>query len=425
MTAVNVPDPEENLAAPIHVGPVRNSRHVPGRWARPSRKAVDWPADAVPAWLACSGTGFAVGCLQSPLSAQPTGHMLNSIRATRGMAVAPHALAAQSALAVLRERGNALEAMIAAAATIPVVYPHMNSIGGDGFWLIHVPGQPVRAIDACGAAALAASREWYAERGIAKSIPFRGGVAANTVAGTISGWDLAFALSRELGGRLPLARLLADAVDYAEHGIAVTRSQAANTAAKRRELESQPGFAETFLPGGNVPAAGEVFKQPRLGRNAAPPRRQRARRLLSRRARARHRRGPGRHRQPADAGRSRAAPRAVAHPASARALAGHAVQHAAADPGPGVAADPRHPRRVADRQGRSCKRRLRAFVRRGRQAGVPRPGPPHHRSRLHDGRPAGLPRCSRGPRARGRDRPAARRRPGAPAKDLRIPSGWV
>jgi gamma-glutamyltranspeptidase/glutathione hydrolase len=180
------------------------------------------------------------------------------------MAVAPHALAAQSALAVLRERGNALEAMIAAAATIPVVYPHMNSIGGDGFWLIHVPGQPVRAIDACGAAALAASREWYAARGFAKSIPFRGGVAANTVAGTISGWELALALGRELGGTLPLSRLLADAVDYADRGIAVTASQAANTAAKRHELESQPGFAAVFLPGGKVPVAGEVFKQPRL-----------------------------------------------------------------------------------------------------------------------------------------------------------------
>jgi gamma-glutamyltranspeptidase/glutathione hydrolase len=191
--------------------------------------------------------------------------MLNSLRATRGMAVAPHALASQSALAVLREGGNALEAMIAAAATIPVVYPHMNSIGGDGFWLIHVPGQPVRAIDACGAAAMSASREWYAQRGITASIPFRGGVAANTVAGTLSGWDLAFAYSRELGGRLPLSRLLADAIDYAERGIPVTRSQAANTAAKRGELEPQPGFARTFLPGGKVPAAGELFKQPRLG----------------------------------------------------------------------------------------------------------------------------------------------------------------
>jgi len=190
--------------------------------------------------------------------------MLNSIRATGGMAVAPHALAAQSALAVLRERGNALEAMIAAAATIPVVYPHMNSIGGDGFWLIHVPGQPARAIDACGAAALAASRDWYAGRGISQAIPFRGGVAANTVAGTISGWDLAFAFSRELGGRLPLARLLADATEYAERGIVVTASQAVNTAAKRPDLEAQPGFAETFLPAGEAPAAGQLFRQPRL-----------------------------------------------------------------------------------------------------------------------------------------------------------------
>ena len=70
--------------------------------------------------------------------------------ATRGMMVAPHALAAQSGLAVLREGGNALEAMVAAAATISVVYPHMNGIGGDSFWLIHEPGRDVVTIDACG-----------------------------------------------------------------------------------------------------------------------------------------------------------------------------------------------------------------------------------------------------------------------------------
>ncbi|MFN7087827.1 MAG: gamma-glutamyltransferase, partial [Burkholderiales bacterium] len=95
--------------------------------------------------------------------------MINPIRGIRGMAVAPHAAAAQSALAVLREGGNALEAMIAAAATIAVVYPHMNSIGGDSFWLVHVPGKAPGAIDACGAAAQAATREWYAERGITAS----------------------------------------------------------------------------------------------------------------------------------------------------------------------------------------------------------------------------------------------------------------
>src|SRR5512135_3324507 len=131
------------------------------------------------------------------------------------MAVAPHALAAQSALAVLREGGNAIEAMVAAAATIAVVYPHMNSIGGDAFWIVHVPGKAPRAIDACGAAAAAASFEYYRERGLS-SIPFRGAVAANTVAGTLSGWQLALELSAsKLGGRMPLDRLLADAIYYA------------------------------------------------------------------------------------------------------------------------------------------------------------------------------------------------------------------
>jgi oxamate amidohydrolase len=190
--------------------------------------------------------------------------MLNPTRGTRGMAVAPHALAAQSALAVLREGGNAVEAMIAAAATIAVVYPHMNSIGGDSFWLAHVPGREPVGIDACGAAAQAASIAWYAERGVRGSIPFRGGIAASTVAGTISGWGLAHELARELGGRLPLSRLLADAIHYGKTGIPVTRSQHVNTAAKRAELEPQPGFAGAFLPGGDVPATGARFLQPRL-----------------------------------------------------------------------------------------------------------------------------------------------------------------
>lgn len=191
--------------------------------------------------------------------------MINSVLATRGMAVAPHAAAAQSALAVLREGGNAIEAMIAAAATIAVVYPHMNSVGGDSFWLLHVPGEAPGAIDACGAAARQASRHWYAERGITKAIPPRGGLAANTVAGTISGWGAAHALSRTaLGGRMPLGRLLEDAIAYAREGTPVTTSQSRLTAAKLGELHAQPGFAETFLDAGAAPPAGSRFFQKRL-----------------------------------------------------------------------------------------------------------------------------------------------------------------
>jgi oxamate amidohydrolase len=189
---------------------------------------------------------------------------IRSIQSTRGMAVAPHALAAQSALDVLREGGNALEAMIAAAATSAVVYPHMSSIGGDSFWLVRGPRGAPRGIDACGAAARAASLDWYAARGLAQSIPVRGGVAANTVAGALSGWDAAFKLSRKWSGRLPMRRLLADAIHYAGSGIAVTASQSAATAARLGELASQPGFRENFLPGAEAPSPGSVFKQPRL-----------------------------------------------------------------------------------------------------------------------------------------------------------------
>lgn len=191
--------------------------------------------------------------------------MAQSIYGRRGIAVAPHSLAAESAVSVLREGGNALEAMIAAAATIAVVYPHMNSIGGDSFWVINGPGNRPGGIDASGRSAAAASREWYAAKGIAGSIPFRSGIAALTVAGTISGWGAAHKLSAQsLGGRLPLSRLLDDAIFLAREGIPVTRSQANTTQAKLAELKGQSGFAETFLSAGAVPQVGSLFKQARL-----------------------------------------------------------------------------------------------------------------------------------------------------------------
>jgi gamma-glutamyltranspeptidase len=191
--------------------------------------------------------------------------MINTSYACRGIAVAPHALAAQSALAVLREGGNAIEAMVAAAATVSVVYPHMNGIGGDSFWLIAGPDRSPIAIDACGPAARAASIAFYRESRLS-SIPARGPLAANTVAGTVAGWELALSLARSRwGARLPLARLLEDAIHYAETGVPVTASQEANTRAKRAELEPVAGFADRFLPAGEVPREGTLFRQPVLG----------------------------------------------------------------------------------------------------------------------------------------------------------------
>ncbi|MEG3122896.1 gamma-glutamyltransferase family protein [Sphingomonas sp. GB1N7] len=185
--------------------------------------------------------------------------MLHSVTSLQGMVTAPHHLAAQAGLSVLRDGGNAVEATVAVAATLAVVYPHMTGIGGDGFWLIAEPDGRTHAIDACGAAARSADLALYA--GL-QSIPWRGPLAANTVAGTISGWAAALA---ESGGTLPLGRLLRDAILYAERGVPVTRGGAEIGAAKGAELRDLPGaWAATFEPNGRPLREGEILRQPLL-----------------------------------------------------------------------------------------------------------------------------------------------------------------
>ncbi len=180
-----------------------------------------------------------------------------------GIAVAPHIAAAEAANHILREGGNAIEAMVAAAATIAVVYPHMTAIGGDAFWVIHDPGKSPIAIDACGGTAAAATIDYYKQQGVS-AIPMRGPLAANTVAGTVSGWDAALQISKSWNGKMPVSMLVADAVTRAREGIIVTNSQFASTTAKLTELSPQPGFADSFLVDGKAPAAGSRFGLPRL-----------------------------------------------------------------------------------------------------------------------------------------------------------------
>lgn len=185
-----------------------------------------------------------------------------SLMATGGMVVAPHHLAAQAGRDVLRDGGNAIQAMVAAAATIAVVYPHMNALGGDGFWLIHEPGKLPRAIDASGVAGAAAQPSFYA--GLT-GIPTRGPGAALTVAGTVSGWMRALELAQSWSGPdFPLERLLQDAIRHAREGVAVTTSQAALTRQKFPELQGQAGFAATFLDRGQAPQRGHLLRQPAL-----------------------------------------------------------------------------------------------------------------------------------------------------------------
>ena len=179
----------------------------------------------------------------------------------RGVVCAPHADAVATGQSILAEGGNAIEAMVAMAASIAVVYPHMNHLGGDGFWLIRWPSGRVRTIMASGPAGQDARPELYRDH---EAIPPRGPLAALTVPGAVGGWILALEAAKANDGKLPLDVLLLPAIVQARNGYTVTRSQARLTAEKLEELAAAPGFAETFLVDGKPPNAGTTLKQDAL-----------------------------------------------------------------------------------------------------------------------------------------------------------------
>ena len=291
------------------------------------------------------------------------------------MAVAPHALASQSALAVLREGGNALEAMIAAAATIAVVYPHMNSIGGDSFWLVHVPGATPRGIDACGAAARGGVarlvRGARASRARSRSAA---AIAANTVAGTISGWALAYEMRRELGGKLPLSRLLADAIHYARDRDPGHAQPARQHRREAQGARAAAGVRRAFLPGGDVPATGALVRAAEARRDARAARARGPRRIsTAATSRARLRRTSPRPARPSRSPTSKPTRRSGVTPLVARALARHASTTCRRRRRALVSlADPRPARPARHRRARPGRRGLRASRGRGDQARLPR-----------------------------------------------------
>ncbi|MDY0202995.1 MAG: gamma-glutamyltransferase [Desulfovibrio desulfuricans] len=191
----------------------------------------------------------------------------------RGMVTSPHYLASQAGRDILRAGGTAVDAAIAAAAVLSVVYPHMCGIGGDNFWLIYdAASQQMRALNGSGRAARAASAGLYAERGH-KAVPTRGALAAVTVPGAVSGWAAAFDHSKKhMASPLAWGDLLESAREHAESGFAVSHSLAGSltlvsSGKPNYSLNDCPEFRELFFtPEGHAPTFASVLRQPHLAR---------------------------------------------------------------------------------------------------------------------------------------------------------------
>lgn len=171
----------------------------------------------------------------------------------------PHALATEAGAVAFERGGNALDAALAAAVTLAVVYPHMCGVGGDLFALVQRPDGQTIALNASGRSPASvdagAVRSRHGDR-----LPDHGPDVL-TVPGAVSGWDL---LHRE-GGLLPWADAFTPAIAYAHGGVAVARSLATTLEELATPVMADPGLAAVFAPGGAPLGLGDPFVQPNLG----------------------------------------------------------------------------------------------------------------------------------------------------------------
>ena len=179
------------------------------------------------------------------------------VYSTHAMAATSMPAATLTALDVLRDGGNALDAAVAASAVLAVIEPQSTGIGGDCFCLWAAPGKPVVALNGSGRAPAAASIDWFEANGV--TALDNASAHSVTVPGAIDAWQALLAAHGTRG----LDSLLQPAIRFAEEGWPVHQKVATDWAANAGKLR-QNG-ADAFLPGGKAPRAGDMFVQPALG----------------------------------------------------------------------------------------------------------------------------------------------------------------
>ena len=176
----------------------------------------------------------------------------------RNMVATSHPLAAQAGLRMLQQGGNAVDAAVASAAAMTICEPVSNGLGSDAFCILW-DGQQLHGLNAAGRAPAKWSVDYFRRKyGDDASAPPKRGIDSVTVPGAVAAW---VQLNKRFG-RLPLADVLAPAIEIAERGYLVPPVVCQKWAAAVPELQSQPGFADAFMPWGRAPQVGELFRFP-------------------------------------------------------------------------------------------------------------------------------------------------------------------
>ncbi len=183
----------------------------------------------------------------------------SEVIARHGMAATSHPLATQVAIDMLKSGGNAVDAAIAANACLGLMEPTGNGIGGDLFAIVwDAETEMLHGLNASGRSPYDLKKSYFIEKGYT-SIPARGPLPVS-VPGCVDGW---FELHGKFGSK-SMEDILTPVIRYAREGFPLTQLIAYQWELNARVLKDYPGFKETFMPGGEAPQKGDIFKNPDL-----------------------------------------------------------------------------------------------------------------------------------------------------------------
>jgi gamma-glutamyltranspeptidase/glutathione hydrolase len=212
------------------------------------------------AFLALAALAISPAFAQEDASATSGRDQARSMVMTKfGIVSTSQTLASQAGARILEEGGNAIDAAIAANATLGVVEPAMNGMGGDLFAIIYeAKTGKLYGLNSSGWTPAGLTLDMLTKQGITEAN--RLGVHRVTVPGAVAGWQAL----RGKFGTMNFDRLFGAAIYYAENGYPVTELISQEWQGSERRKATVPGFKETYMPGGHTPKPGEIFKNPVL-----------------------------------------------------------------------------------------------------------------------------------------------------------------
>ncbi len=216
--------------------------------------------------FAIAAAVVSIGAAPPPTHAPPTAPPAKTpVAAGYGGAVASvDADASAAGVEVLRRGGNAVDAAVATAAALGVTEPYSAGIGGGGYFVYYnAKSRTVHTIDGRETAPRSADSSLFLENG--KPIPFEEGMTSGLGVGT-PGTPATWGTALDAWGSRPLGQLLKPAERLAADGFTVDSTFRSQTEANQARFADFPDTAELFLPGGQLPVIGSVFKNPDLAR---------------------------------------------------------------------------------------------------------------------------------------------------------------